>query len=258
MSIETAVFAVQRGDELLKCKGSDLADKVLPEQDLFPVQHGDTLYNGKLDKIEGDELLACTDTNGVTYKVTGAKFKSLFGSATPWEDYDIIFHVIVTDYNGINVVGAESIYNKDTGEKVAAITAPGEWVICTDGGTQIKFNGSSGTWEFGELTDTSKVTNMMNMFENCSAFNGDVRGFDTGNVTDMTAMFTNCSAFTQNVGVWDTHSLQVAMTTFKNCSNFNQDLSKWCVPNMGNPYTHMGFMDGTGPQAKEPNWGTCP
>ena len=257
MSIETAVFAVQRGDTTKKCKGSDLSDKAVTG-DLFAVQRGATSYKGTSDKVQDTDLLACTDTNGVTYKVTGDKFKSLFASATPWEDYDIILHVIVTDYNGINVDGEDSIYNKDTGEAVTAITAPGEWVICSEGGSQIKFSGSSGTWEFGELTDTSKSTNMMGMFENCSAFNGDVRSFDVSNVTDMTAMFTNCSAFTQNISVWDTHSLQVAMYTFRDASNFNQDLSKWCVPLLSGSYSHMGFMDGAGSQAKEPIWGTCP
>ena len=182
-------------------------------------------------------------------------------NATPWDDYDIIYHVIVTDPADINVDGADSIYNKDTLEKVAVINAPGEWIIGTESGTRIggvRFYGSSGTWEFGELTDVSKSTNMMGLFENSSNFNGDISGFDTGNVTDMTAMFTNCSAFNQDISGWDTHSLQVAMTTFKNASNFNQDLSGWCVPLMSSPYSHMSFMDGAGSLAKEPVWGTCP
>ena len=182
-------------------------------------------------------------------------------NARPWDDYDIIYHVIVTDPADINVDGSDSIYNKDTLEKVASINAPGEWIIGTESVTRVggvRFSGSSGTWEFGELTDVSKSTNMMNMFENCTNFNGDVSGFDTGNVTDMTAMFAECSAFNQDISGWDTHSLQVAMYTFRNASNFNQDLSGWCVPLMSGPYSHVAFMDGAGPLAKEPVWGTCP
>ena len=182
-------------------------------------------------------------------------------NARPWDDYDIIYHVIVTDPANIIVDGADSIYNKDTLEKVAGINGPGEWIIGTESETRIggiQFHGSSGTWEFGELTDVSKATNMMSLFENCPNFNGDISNWDVGNVTDMTAMFTNCSAFNQDISGWDTQSLQVAMTTFNNASNFNQDLSGWCVPLMSSPYSHIGFMDGAGSSAKEPCWGHCP
>lgn len=51
-----------------------------------------------------------------------------------------------------------------------------------------------------EGLDTSNVTNMNCMFQDCSnaAFYLDVSGLDTSNVTSMSRMFQNCSgaAFT--------------------------------------------------------------
>ena len=182
-------------------------------------------------------------------------------NAKPWEDYDIIYHVIIADPAYITVHDADAIYNKDTLEKVESINAAGEWIIGAESVTRIggiRFGGSSGTWHFGELTDVSKSTTMTGLFEDCTNFNSDISGFDTGNVTDMTSMFRNCTAFNQDISGWDTHSLEIAISTFQNASNFNQDLSGWCVPLMSSPYSHAYFMDGTGSFAKEPVWGTCP
>ena len=78
MSIETAVFAVQRGDTQYNCLGSDLSAQVLAD-DLFVVQRGDTLSKGNSSEVVGTDLLVCTDTDGVTYSVTGDQFKGLFG-----------------------------------------------------------------------------------------------------------------------------------------------------------------------------------
>ena len=82
MSIETAVFAVQRGDQQFSCKGSDLTDKVVTG-DLFAIQRGDTPYKGTSDQVQDTDLLACTDTDGVSYKVTGAQFKTLLVPPLP-------------------------------------------------------------------------------------------------------------------------------------------------------------------------------
>jgi surface protein len=51
------------------------------------------------------------------------------------------------------------------------------------------FNGNIGGW------DTSKVTDMSNMFNGASAFNGNIGGWNTRSVTDMSRMFDGASAF---------------------------------------------------------------
>ena len=86
--ILSTLFIIQRGDEQFSCKGSELEDK-LQGVDRIAIQRGDTLYGyvittdntNKIDisTIRDTDLLACTDTNGTTYTVTGAQFKELFG-----------------------------------------------------------------------------------------------------------------------------------------------------------------------------------
>ena len=178
----------------------------------------------------------------------------------PWDNYDIIFHVIVTDPADINVGGLgpeDPIYNKDTREEVASINAPGEWIIATN--TECRFALSSGTWEFGELTDVSKADMLLGTFEDCPNFNGDISGWDVSATRDLSYMFKNCSSFNQDISGWNTQNARVMMGMFNNASSFNQDLSEWCVSGITNSFGYMGFDDGWGGSlAQLPKWGTCP
>ena len=85
MTIETAVFAVQRGDKQFSCVGSELNDKTVAG-DLFAIQRGDKTSKGTSDQVQDTDLLACTDVDSITYKVTGTQFKSLFNSIPSWQD----------------------------------------------------------------------------------------------------------------------------------------------------------------------------
>ena len=59
-------------------------------------------------------------------------------------------------------------------------------------------------WNFNKMTsidlsdlDTSEVTNMSSMFEDCGSLTSlDVSNFDTSKVTDMSYMFDSCSSLT--------------------------------------------------------------
>ena len=94
MSIETSNFAVTRGGQAYKVLGSDLSD-VLQVGDALVLQRGDNTYKysvvspaDDVSDILDSDLLACTDTDNVTYKVTGQQFKELFGTAVPEFDKD--------------------------------------------------------------------------------------------------------------------------------------------------------------------------
>ena len=45
---------------------------------------------------------------------------------------------------------------------------------------------------------------MTSMFENASAFNGDISSWNTAAVTNMSFMFIQATAFDQNIGNWNT------------------------------------------------------
>ena len=228
MSIETAVFAVQRGGKQYKCAGRELKAKTVPG-DLFAVWRGYTPYKGTSDKVRDTDLLACTDTNGVTYKVTGEKFKSLFGG--PWVGVDAVYHVITEDYDVIKPSNHTAIYNIANQDRVSSISAPGEWIIT---GKRTKFQNSKGNWIFGDQTEISNVTNMNRMFYNAQKFYQDINNWDVSNVMDMTQMFFNARAFNSDLTDWDVHNVTNMSFMFYNAHKFNQDISNWNVGNVTN------------------------
>lgn len=88
MTIENALFAVQRRGVRYSCKGSELPSK-LRRNDLLVVQREGVAkrftWNTTIAPIQNDDLLACTDEDGVTKKVTGAQFRRLFIPPSPPE-----------------------------------------------------------------------------------------------------------------------------------------------------------------------------
>lgn len=68
--------------------------------------------------------------------------------------------------------------------------------------------------------DTSNVTNMRFMFQNCYFITSlDLNGLDTSNVTNMIAMFNYCRALTSlDLSGWDTSNVIDMATMFYNCS----------------------------------------
>ena len=83
--------------------------------------------------------------------------------------------------------------------------------------------------------NTSSVTNMRNMFSNCRSLTSlNVKDWDTGNVTDMYGMFFNCAALTSlNVRNWNTGKVTNMQNTFSNCSALTSlDVSNWNTANV--------------------------
>ena len=153
--------------------------------------------------------------------------KPLPGS--PWEGAAGIYHVILTDPAAIMVTGQSNIYNLDTKTEVSSIDAAGEWIIT---GNNTKFKDSTGTWDFGALTDTSNVTNMSGMFEDANVFNSDISNWDTANVRNMDYVFMNAHAFNQNISNWDTANVTSMTYMFDSAGVFNSDISNWDVGNV--------------------------
>lgn len=78
--------------------------------------------------------------------------------------------------------------------------------------------------EFNGCFDTSQVTNMSFMFNNCSSLQEvDIRNFDTSQVTDMNAMFQCCESLQElDVSNFDTSQVTGMNFMFYGCSNLQE------------------------------------
>jgi surface protein len=77
--------------------------------------------------------------------------------------------------------------------------------------------------------DLSSVTNMSRMFDNATAFNADISGWDTSAVTDMNNMFNGATSFNQDISLWVVSSVTDMSFMFNDATQFNADLSGWVV-----------------------------
>ena len=138
------------------------------------------------------------------------------------------------------------------------------------------FNSNIGCW------DTSKVTNMSNMFRGASSFNQDIGRWNTDKVTNMAEMFLGATSFNQDISTkavsvvaspfrkaalaWNTSSVKNmnGMFTMAAGGAFSQDISNWCVLNvdLGEPdppkYPYgqpTNFATGISSQITQPDWG---
>jgi surface protein len=91
--------------------------------------------------------------------------------------------------------------------------------------------------------DTKKVKNMADMFEGCNELTAlDVSGFDTRNVTNMYGMFATCSSLTAiDVRNFDTQKVTNMGSMFFGCNSLTSlDVSFLNTSNV----TNMGYMFG--------------
>ena len=120
------------------------------------------------------------NNNFNTSKVTNMSY--MFMPATPGDWGDI---VTLTANN--KKVKPSFIDRKNDGEIE---------MISSGGGNEVGFYSVIEKLDLSNF-NTSKVTNMINMFSNCeSLMSLDLSGFNTSNVTDMSSMFSNCSSLT--------------------------------------------------------------
>ena len=87
--------------------------------------------------------------------------------------------------------------------------------------------------------DTSEVTNMSSMFDDCSILTSlDVSNFDTSNVTDMHYMFESCYSLTSlDVRNFDTSKVTNMRSMFYSCSSLTSlDVSNFDTSNVTDMY----------------------
>ena len=88
------------------------------------------------------------------------------------------------------------------------------------------------------MWDTSSVTTMGGMFYNAAAFNADISNWNVSNVSYLGGMFYGATAFNQNLNSWNTSNCTSMGQLFQNATAFNGELSNWNVSNVWN----MSYM----------------
>ena len=85
--------------------------------------------------------------------------------------------------------------------------------------------------KYGHITDwdTSAVTNMHELFQDCKEFNDDISGWNVSNVKDMQSMFHGAAAFNQAIGQWNVSHVTTMYYMFCGAAAFNQDIGQWNV-----------------------------
>ncbi|MCL6294523.1 BspA family leucine-rich repeat surface protein [Jejuia spongiicola] len=89
-----------------------------------------------------------------------------------------------------------------------------------------------------DVPNLSNVSNLSNMFFQCSNFNSDINNWDVSNVTNMQAMFYGCTDFNQPLNNWNVSNVTNMSGMFIFSSSFNQPINNWDVSNV----TDMKFM----------------
>ena len=224
MSKETAKFAVHRSGVTYKVSGADIQDKC-EEGDIFYVQRGDTVYQWPRKSVD-----------------------------KPWQTQEFWFHIKnLTEEVFVypRDQSMTSMWDKDTEEKVTQLLPGKEYILngYNDLGRTIRFEGNSGTWDFGELTDTTLLTKGSRLFADCPNFNGDVSVFNQADWKNIDEMFANCSSFNQDISDWDiTHIYnEFEIKDFLlNAVAFTGDLSSWCMHSKINPSSPDYWCKGSG------------
>ena len=157
------------------------------------------------------------------------------GGASDSTDTDVTMVIFgkASDYESqvSGVTGVPVDENKSGSIMLYRVSDPGtgKYTVYILSGSQIYANPDSSGSFLGlsgasavlcDNYDTTKVTNMSNLFAGCASLTPlDVSKFDTTNVTDMSSMFSGCSSLSAlNVENFDTAGVTNMKEMFKGCS----------------------------------------
>ncbi len=165
----------------------------------------------------------------------------------PWDTFDVNWKTYtVVD----NQMLEDKIWSNDTAFYESACTSLvtsfnywwNKWVLYN-----ANINPDISSW------DTSKVTNMRQMFAWASSFNQPLNNWNVSNVTNMQNMFNRASSFNQPLNNWDTSKVTNMGDVFYHASSFNQPLNNWDVSNVINMW---GMFEWSSFNQNINNWNT--
>ena len=95
--------------------------------------------------------------------------------------------------------------------------------------------------------DVSSVTTMNNMFRGARSFNHDIGNWDVSNVTNMGYMFYLANSFNQDIGDWNVGKVSVMNYMFWGATLFDQNLKPWAEHVTETGVNVSGFSTGDCP-----------
>nr|BDD46767.1 hypothetical protein 20 [Paracoccaceae bacterium] len=178
------------------------------------------------DQLKTGDLFVCTDSKGVTYKVTWDKIDDIvLPRVAIWHIQNISGgYVNITDYDRIETPDGTNL-NLD-GSPFQPTS--GEYLVYGD---LARFKESTGNWDFGPKTDTKYVDNFGDLCRESPNFNGDISYLNTQNGFDLSYMFQGCTTFNQPVTNIDTSKANTLRAMFKQTA-FNQSVSHFNTSNV--------------------------
>ncbi|WP_052501723.1 BspA family leucine-rich repeat surface protein, partial [Thiomicrospira microaerophila] len=97
----------------------------------------------------------------------------------------------------------------------------------------IEHNGITYTFDDTQYNiDTSKITDMSDLFNGKNTFNLDIRYWDTSSVTNMSNMFSLAESFQRDIGSWNTSNVANMSGMFAAARKFNKDIGQWDTSNV--------------------------
>lgn len=205
-----------------------------------------------MSELKNDDFLL-VNRGGVDYKITLDDLAEFLGveipepaEPMPWEGHDGgIFHIKNVTMGNMYIYYDSSLIDhpvnawKLDGTSLGSIDRiepdSEEIVFVTDKNCTNLFNTNlSAKWQFGELTDVSKVTNMSKMFNNAPKFNFNISNWNVANATNMSYMFYNGRQFNQDLSSWDVGNVTNMSNMFSDARKLNKDISNWNVGNVTN------------------------
>ena len=90
--------------------------------------------------------------------------------------------------------------------------------------------------KYGHISrwDTSKVTDMSELFSGAHDFDESLNDWDVSNVTTMKYMFSWATSFNQPIGDWDVSNVTNMKQMFRLATSFNQPIGDWDMSNVSN------------------------
>ena len=88
--------------------------------------------------------------------------------------------------------------------------------------------------KYGHISrwDTSKVTDMSELFSGAHDFDESLNDWDVSNVTTIKYMFSWATSFNQPIGDWDVSNVSNMEEMFYEAKSFNQPIGDWDVSNV--------------------------